>query len=82
MSTNTHFTIDRHFTRADQNLPKIHPLRGTILRAQKRNPLPMQGGNPPEARRTGVVRDILISIMGGISALVPMVIAAQTLLGA
>jgi hypothetical protein len=78
MSTNAHFAIDRHFSRADLGLAKIHPMRKAM---QQRNPLPITG-DERKPRRAGLVRDILISIMGGVSALVPMVIAAQTMLGA
>jgi hypothetical protein len=78
MSTNAHFAIDRHFSRADLSLAKGHPMRRAM---QKRNPLPLTG-DEKKPRREGLVRDILISIMGGVSAMVPMVIAAQTMLGA
>jgi hypothetical protein len=81
MSTNAHFAIDRHFSRATPGFPKIHPMRLAMQAKQQRNPLPISG-DERKPRRAGLVRDILISIMGGVSALVPIVIAAQTMLGA
>jgi hypothetical protein len=78
MSSNAHLNINDKFARTDTSVAKGHPLRGTI----KREHLLRRPDNNPERARIAMIRDTVISIMGGISALIPIFIAIQTVTGA
>ena len=78
MSSNARLNINGNFTRTDTTIAKGHPLRGTI----KREHLLRRPDNNPERVQIAMIRDIVISIMGGISALIPILIAIQTVTGA
>ena len=72
--------IDPGFKRADPAIVNGHPLRGSLKLRQQRDLLDEE----VELSRTRivVVRDTLISLMGAVSAMVPLVIAFQSVMGA
>jgi PHD/YefM family antitoxin component YafN of YafNO toxin-antitoxin module len=77
MSSDAYLNIARDFKRAEPAKGE-HPLRGTLRREHL-----LRRDADDEARdRRIMIRDTLISVMGGISALVPMYVAIQTTLGA
>jgi hypothetical protein len=83
MNSNAHFEIAATFRRAETNLRKTHPLRGSMpSKIDREHLLRGDHDNDKELGRPGLIRDVLISIMGGVSALVPMAIAFQTMMGA
>ena len=81
MSSNAHLNINDNFTRTDTSLTKGHPMRGSMRGTVKREHLLRRPDNNPERARIAMVRDTVISIMGGISALIPIFIAIQTVTG-
>jgi hypothetical protein len=60
-----------------------HPMRGK-MNTQKIERQHLLRRDPSEAsrRRIGLIRDIVISVMGAVSALVPILIAIQSVTGA
>jgi hypothetical protein len=78
MSTDTHLNIAPRFERATRPADAGHPLRGKL----RREHLLRRDDNDPERERRIAIRDTLISVMGGISALIPMLVAAQSVMGA
>lgn len=93
MTCTTNLHIARTFSRADTAAPKGHPLRGQIrkstaqqseelITAIKREHLLNRDDNAPERSRFIVIRDTVISIMGAVSAMVPILIAIQSAAGA
>ncbi len=68
------------FKRADPAIVNGHPLRGSLKMRQHRDLLDEE----VELNRTRIVviRDTLISLMGAVSAMVPLVIAFQSVMGA
>jgi hypothetical protein len=77
MSSNSHLNIAPSFQRVEPVGPLGHPMRRPV-----REHLLRRDDNDPVRERRIVVRDTLISVMGGISALVPMFIAVQSVMGA
>jgi hypothetical protein len=81
MSSNAHLTIARSFTVE----PRFqgHPMRGNLpkVSVERKHFLRNPGSNPARDRRI-MIRDVVISIFGIISAAIPMMMAAQTILGA
>jgi hypothetical protein len=78
MSSNAHLNISPAFKRVDRPERHDHPMRGTL----KREHLLRREDNDPAKERRIMIRDMLISVMGGISALVPMFVAVQSVMGA
>jgi hypothetical protein len=78
MSSNAHLNISPKFKRAEPVGPLGHPMRGTM----QRDHLLRREDNDPKRSRRIMIRDMLISVMGGISALVPMFVAVQSVMGA
>jgi hypothetical protein len=78
MSSNAHLNISPAFKRAERPANPGHPMRGAL----KREHLLRRDDNDPVKERRIMVRDMLISVMGGISALVPMFVAVQSVMGA
>jgi hypothetical protein len=77
MSSNAHLNISPKFKRAERSGPKGHPMRGL-----QREHLLRRDDNDPVKERRIMIRDTLISVMGGISALIPMFVAVQSVMGA
>jgi hypothetical protein len=77
MSSNAHLNISPKFKRVESTGPKGHPMRGI-----PRDHLLRREDNDPAKERRMMIRDTMISVMGGISALVPMFIAVQSMVGA
>ncbi len=67
------------FKRADPAIVNGHPLRGTL---RTRQSLETTAYEEPKRPRSLVVRDTLISLMGAVSAMVPLVVAFQSVIGA
>ncbi|MGL4634908.1 MAG: hypothetical protein ACRCWF_02915 [Beijerinckiaceae bacterium] len=98
MTCNTNLHIARTFSRANVNAPKGHPMRGQLRSVQtpasepslndvlvsaiKREHLLRKDEDAPDRRKIIVIRDTLISIMGAVSAMVPILIAIQSATGA
>jgi hypothetical protein len=78
MSTDAHLNIAPGFKRAERTEKPDHPLRGTL----RREHLLRRDEEDAARERRIAIRDALISVMGGISALVPMYVAIQSALGA
>ncbi|MGL4242094.1 MAG: hypothetical protein ACRCTI_13370 [Beijerinckiaceae bacterium] len=77
MSSNAHLNISPKFKRNEQSGPLGHPMR----RPSREHLLRREDNDPVRERRI-LIRDTLISVMGGVSALVPMFIAVQSVMGA
>jgi hypothetical protein len=77
MSSNAHLNISPKFKRAERAGPLGHPMR-----IVPRDHLLRREDNDPKRARRIMIRDLLISVMGGISALVPMFVAVQSMMGA
>jgi hypothetical protein len=77
MTSNAHLNIAPTFKREDATGLKGHPMRVQI----KREHLLRREDNNPKRQRMMLIRDTVISVMGGISALVPMMIAIQSYTG-
>jgi hypothetical protein len=77
MSSNAHLNISPSFKRAERSGFNGHPMRGTL----RREPLLRRDDNDPARERRIMIRDTLISVMGGVSALVPMFVAVQSIMG-
>ncbi len=82
MSSNAHLNIAHDFKRTDATLLGTHPLRGNLKEKVKREHLLRRDDNDPRREKIAMIRDFVISVLGGISATVPLVIAAQSLMGA
>jgi hypothetical protein len=82
MSSNAHLNIARNFKRTDPSLLGGHPLRGNLKEKIRREHLLRRADNDPERERIAVIRDIVISVLGAVSALVPLTIAFQSVMGA
>jgi hypothetical protein len=81
MSSNANLSITRNFTVE----PRFHghPLRGNLPKVRLERQHLLRDPNADSARdRRAKLRDIVISIFGIISAAIPMLMAAQTILGA
>jgi hypothetical protein len=78
MSSNAHLNISPNFKRLERLGHPGHPVRGTL----RREPLLRRDDNDPVRERRIMIRDTLISVMGGVSALVPMFVAVQSVMGA
>jgi hypothetical protein len=76
MSSNAHLNISPKFKRTERTGPMGHPMR------LERQHLLRREDNDPAKERRIMIRDVLISVMGGISALVPMFVAVQSVIGA
>ncbi len=82
MSSNAHLNIAHDFKRADPSLLGTHPLRGQLKEKVRREHLLHQEDNDPQREKIAMIRDCVISVLGGISASVPLVIAFQSAMGA
>jgi hypothetical protein len=88
MSSNAHLNIARTFQRTDPSLLGGHPMRGNLKERGnlkdkvRREHLLRRDDNDPERERIAVIRDIVISVLGAVSALVPLTIAFQSVMGA
>jgi prephenate dehydrogenase len=82
MSSNAHLNIARTFQRTDPSLLGGHPMRGNLKETIQREHLLRRDDNDPERERIAVIRDIVISVLGAVSALVPLTIAFQSVMGA
>ncbi len=69
------------FKRADPATLNGHPLRGSLKLRQQRETL-AEADFELKRTRTVVIRDTLISLMGAVSAMVPLVVAFQSVMGA
>jgi hypothetical protein len=78
MTTSAHMNLSPSSKLADSAGFKSHPMRGSI----RREHLLRREDNDPARERRIMIRDMLISVMGGISALVPMFVAVQSVMGA
>jgi hypothetical protein len=78
MSTDAHLRVSPTFKRAERLGHPGHPMRGSL----RREPLLRRDDNDPVRERRILIRDTLISVMGGVSALVPMFVAVQSIMGA
>jgi hypothetical protein len=78
MSSNAHLNISPKFKRVERVGPLGHPMRGSL----QREPLLRREDNDPKRERRIMIRDLLITVMGGISAMVPMFVAIQSVMGA
>jgi hypothetical protein len=67
------------FKRADPAIVNGHPLRGALRVRQAHETI---ADAEPKRARILIVRDTLISLMGAVSAMVPLVIAFQSVIGA
>jgi hypothetical protein len=77
MSSNAYLNISPRFERVERTGPLGHPMR----RVSREHLLRREDNDPARERRI-LIRDTLISVMGAISALVPMFIAVQSVMGA
>jgi hypothetical protein len=78
MSTSSHLNIAPNFERAPRHLAAGHPMRGHL----RREHLLRRDEVDAAKERRVMIRDLMISVMGGISALVPMYVAVQSMMGA
>jgi prephenate dehydrogenase len=81
MSSQTQFNISRDFKRVDPSLVGGHPMRGSLKEKIHREHLLRREDNDPKREKITMMRDVVISVMGGISAMVPVVIAFQSVMG-
>ena len=79
--SNVQIDISRNFRRADPSLVNGHPLRGSLREKLQRDHL-LGGDVDPRQERIALIRDTVISVMGAVSALIPLVIAFQSVIGA
>jgi hypothetical protein len=82
MSSNAHLNIARDFKRVDPSLLGTHPLRGNLKEKVKREHLLRREDNDPKREKIAMIRDCVISVLGGISATIPLVVAFQSVMGA
>jgi prephenate dehydrogenase len=82
MSSNAHLNIARDFKRVDPSLLATHPMRGSLKEKVKREHLLRREDNDPQREKIAKIRDFVISVLGGISATVPLVVAFQSMMGA
>jgi hypothetical protein len=82
MSSNAHLNIAQNFKRTDPSLLGIHPLRGSLREKAQREHLLRREDNDPRREKIAMIRDFVISVMGGISATIPLVVAFQSVMGA
>lgn len=69
------------FKRTDPAIVNGHPLRGALRQKIQREHL-LGGDVDPKRERIAVIRDTVISLMGAVSAMVPLVVAFQSMMGA
>ena len=81
MSNQTTFNASSVLTGRDPSIPRGHPMRGTLRERIQDEHLRRREEN--ESTRQMIIRprDVVISIVGGISALIPLVIAFQSIIG-
>jgi hypothetical protein len=93
MTCTTKLHIAHTFSRTDTSAPKGHPLRCSLrkpaatqkeefIATLKREHLLQKDDNRGQRTRLMVIRDTVISVMGAISAMVPILIAIQSASGA
>ncbi len=82
MSSNAHLNIDQDFKRIDPSLLGTHPLRGQLKEKVRREHLLRREDNDPQREKIAMIRDFVISVLGGISASIPLVVAFQSAMGA
>lgn len=69
------------FKRTDPAILNGHPLRGGLRDRVQREHL-LRKDADPKRERIALIRDTVISVMGAVSALIPLVIAFQSVVGA
>jgi hypothetical protein len=79
--SNVQVSLTRGFRRADPETVNGHPIRGDIKETLRREHL-LRSDVTPENERIATIRDTVISLMGAVSALIPLVIAFQSVIGA
>jgi hypothetical protein len=82
MSTNAHLNIARTFKRADPVNKNGHPMRGTLAEKVQREHLLRRDEDDIKREKVAMIRDTVISVMGAVSALVPLMIAFKSVTGA
>jgi hypothetical protein len=82
MSTNAHLNIARTFKRANPAKTGGHPMRGALGEKLQREHLLRKDEEDIKREKVAMIRDTVISVMGAISALVPLMIAFKTVTGA
>ncbi len=78
MSSNSHLIIAPNVERGPRRTDAGHPLRGHL----RREHLLRHDAVDAARERRIMIRDLMISVMGGISALVPMYVAVRSIMGA
>ena len=81
MSYNSQLTVASNFRRAEPNMLKGHPLRGS-LREKLQQENSRHADTAPDGTRWAGIRDAIISILGVVSATIPMLVAFQSIMGA
>jgi prephenate dehydrogenase len=81
MNSQTQSDITRSVRSVDPSLVGGHPMRGSLREKIKREHLLRRDDVDPGRSWITIFRDVVISIMGGISAMVPLLIAFQSLMG-
>jgi len=79
--SHAHVTVARSFKRTDPAVVNGHPLRGSLREKLQREHL-LRRDLDPKRERIAMIRDTVISVMGAVSALIPLVIAFQSVIGA
>lgn len=74
--------IARGFKRTDPAIVKGHPLRGSLRYKLQLRDQQITTEAEPQRSRGAVARDMLISLVGAVSAMVPLVVAFQSVMGA
>jgi len=75
------FRVTPELKRIDPSLAGGHPLRGSLTEKIQREHRLRQEDNDPRRQFLTRLRDTVISIMGCVSAMVPLVIAVKSVLG-
>jgi prephenate dehydrogenase len=81
MRNDNDFDVSRALKRIDPSLVGGHPMRGSLTEKIQREHLLQREDNDPRREMLTMCRDMVISIMGCVSAMVPMVIAFQSIMG-
>lgn len=74
--------IARGFKRTDPAIVKGHPLRGSLRYKLQQRDQQIAADVEPRRSRGAMARDMLISLVGAASAMVPLVVAFQSVMGA
>jgi hypothetical protein len=80
--SNAHLTVASDFKRTDPRTLGGHPLRGSLTEKIQREQQLRRDDNEPRRGKLAVIRDTVISVMGAVSAFIPLMIAFQSVTGA